>query len=573
MNESQQFAAKLRNTGMTLKKLAACISLFSVSGLVSTSLLAQVVTPPNAGTFIREIESESRVQSLSQDEAISLPQPAPETAPAPAGGPAVLVDRFVVTGAQAIPAATLEALLTDLQGKALTLAELQEAAARVTRHYRDQGYFLTRAYLPQQDVSQGVITIAVLEGRLGKVDINNRSRVRDSIVKRPLKHLEPGQMLQAKDFETPLLRLNDIVGVNATTTLAPGEALGTSDLKVDVAPTKLVSGTLEFDNFGSPYTGEYRLGGSLRLNSPLGLGDRLDLRALGSDEDHRFYRAQYLVPVGRWATEIGVAYSDMNYELAEEFAAIGAIGEAQITSVFVRQSLKRTRNANLEVQLQYDSKDLEDKILAFGALSDKESELYTLTILGDLRDNFGGGGITRASLAYTAGDLTINSYLDKVIDSVTARSEGSFHRWTPSLMRLQTLGGNWSLHAQIHGQFANKNLDSSEKFSLGGSYGVRGYPQSEASGDQGWLANVELRYDINNQWQVFGLVDHGEVKRNKKPWDASDNDRTLSAAGLGARWRYKALALNGVVATPIGSEESRIDDRDPRAWVQLILSF
>ncbi len=558
---------------MTRNTLAVCLSLLAAQGLLATSLQAQVVTPPDAGSFIRDIDSESRQQTLSEEPPLVLPEAAPDAPPAPAGGPAVLVDRFRVTGSETFSAATLEALVADLQGKALTLAELQGAAARITRHYRDQGYFLSRAYLPQQDVSQGVITIAVLEGRLGKVQLNNESRVRDSVLQRPLRSLQPGQMLVAHELETPLLRLSDIVGARPTTTLVPGETTGTSDLRVDVASAPLVSGTIEFDNFGSPYTGEYRLGGSLRLNSPLGFGDRLDLRLLGSDEDHRFYRAQYVIPVGTWATEIGAAYSDMSYDLAEEFASIGATGEAQITSLFVRQSLVRTRKANLEVQFQYDSKALEDRIAAFGSRSDKESELYTLTITGDYRDSFGGGGITRASLAYTSGDLTINSYLDRVIDSVTAKTAGSFNRWTPSLMRLQNLGGNWSLHAQVFGQIASKNLDSSEKFSLGGVYGVRAYPQSEASGDQGWLANVELRYDLNRQWQVFGLLDHGEVKRNKKPWEAGDNKRDLSGAGVGARWRHGGVSVNAVVATPIGSEDSRIDDRDPRAWIQVVWSF
>src|SRR5690606_42129117 len=93
-------------------------------------------------------------------------------------------------------------------------------------------------------------------------------------------------------------------------------------------------------------------------------------------------RAQYGAPVGPWATELGAAYSDMDYELAEEFENIGATGNAQITTVFARQSLIRTRALNVEVQLQYDSKDLEDKIAAFGSRSDKESELYTLTQIG-----------------------------------------------------------------------------------------------------------------------------------------------------------------------------------------------
>src|SRR5690606_26547690 len=154
-------------------------------------------------------------------------------------------------------------------------------------------------------------------------------------------------------------------------------------------------------------------------------------------------------------------------------------------TVFARQSFIRTRGYNLEAQLQYDDKALEDSIEQFGSTSEKSSELVTPTLMGDWRDNPGGGAITRYALAYTRADLTLDSYLDQVIDGVTARTAGSFNRWMPSIMRLQNLGGHWSLYAQVHGQFASKNLDSSEKFSLGGAYGVRAYAQGEATGDEG----------------------------------------------------------------------------------------
>ncbi|MDO6749889.1 ShlB/FhaC/HecB family hemolysin secretion/activation protein, partial [Gilvimarinus sp. 1_MG-2023] len=78
-------------------------------------------------------------------------------------------------------------------------------------------------------------------------------------------------------------------------------------------------GTVELDNHGNESIGEYRLGASLQVNSPLGLGDRFDLRALGSDEEQVFFRAQYQLPVGPWATNIGAAYSDMDYELGGNF--------------------------------------------------------------------------------------------------------------------------------------------------------------------------------------------------------------------------------------------------------------
>ncbi|MDO6748635.1 ShlB/FhaC/HecB family hemolysin secretion/activation protein, partial [Gilvimarinus sp. 1_MG-2023] len=362
--------------------------------------------------------------------------------------------------------------------------------------------------------------------------------------------------------------------IAVNTTLVPGEELGTSDLNVNVSQGLWVNGTVELDNHGNESIGEYRLGASLQVNSPLGLGDRFDLRALGSDEEQVFFRAQYQLPVGPWATNIGAAYSDMDYELGGNFEDLEATGNAQITTVFADQSLIRTRNLNLNVQLQYDSKQLEDKTDAFGSNSDKESELYTLTIGGDWRDQLLGGGVTQWSLAYTQGELTINSYLDQVIDSVTAQSAGDFERWTPSIMRLQNLGGNWSLHAQIHGQFADKNLDSSEKFSLGGAYGVRAYAQGEASGDEGYLANLELRYNLNNQWQVYGLVDHGAVDINHSPWEAdADNDRDLTGAGLGARYNSANWHFNASLAAPIDSEDTLGDDDDARLFAKVVWKF
>ena len=549
---------------------ASTLTLIALGALTPTLSLAQVV--PDAGTFIRELETEPTPVPERDNLNVQLPEQPP--APITEGGPALLVERFTLTGNQAIGTDTLLALIDDLTGTQVTLGELQQAAARITAYYRAQGYFLSRAYLPQQDVTGGVVTIAVLEGRLGELALNNTSHTRDFVLRRPFNRIEPGQMLTARDFETPLLRLSDLPGINVSTTLGPGETLGSSNLNVDVTQGPWVEGTLEADNYGNVYTGEYRLGASLRVNSPLGLGDRFDLRALGSDEEQVFFRAQYQLPVGPWATDIGVAYSDMDYELGDEYAEIGATGNAQITTGFIRQSLLRTRRYNLEVQLQYDNKDLEDSIEAFASTSNKNSELYTLTLAGDWRDSFAGGGFTRYSLAYTDGDLSLDSYLDQIIDGATAQTAGSFHRWTPSLMRLQNLGGNWSLHAQVHGQIASKNLDSSEKLSLGGAYGVRAYPQGEATGDQGWLANVEVRYDLTRQWQLFGLLDHGEVERNKNPWDATvDNDRSLSGAGIGARWNHQAFSVNGTLATPLGSEEPSIDNRDPRLFVQAIWRF
>ncbi len=557
---------------MTFKRQSvSSLSLIALVGAVSSApIYAQ--TQPNAGTLIREIQSEQVAPGETSPEGLTLPKAEAKQMPANSGAK-ILVKTFQVTGAEQFRAATLEALLADLQGELLNLAGLEQAAARITAYYQEQGYFLARGYLPQQDIKNGAVTIAVLEGTLADVQINNTSAVRDFVVERPFKNMPMGDALQAIALETPLLHLSDIPGINVTTTLIPGEEIGSSALKVDVDKGPRVSGTIELDNYGNTYTGEYRLGGSLQVNNPLGLGDYLRFRALGSDEDQVFYRAEYAAPVGPWATQVGVAYSDMEYTLGDDFADLNATGNAQISTVFIKQNLVRSRKTNVNIQLQYDAKDLEDQIGAFGSRSEKESTLATLTLSGDVRDSFGGWGITQFGLAYTSGDLTINSYLDQVIDSVSAETAGSFNRWTPSVMRLQNIGGKWTLHAQMHGQVASKNLDSSEKLSLGGTYGVRAYGQGAATGDEGWLANVEARYSFTNQLQVFALVDHGEVDVNKNPWEAGNNERSLSGAGLGVRWQSRSLKINATVAAPINKDDTVTGDQDTQVWAQAVWSF
>ncbi|MDO3387654.1 ShlB/FhaC/HecB family hemolysin secretion/activation protein [Gilvimarinus sp. SDUM040013] len=563
--------AKGKQKTMNAVRLSS-LSLFTLTGaLLSAQAAAQVV--PNAGTFIRELETEpvQEVEESKLDVQLSAQPSAPQ---APEGGPKVLVDEFAVTGNQAFDADTLLSLINGMANQKLSLAQLQEAAGKITAYYRERGFFLARAYLPQQDVSTGTVTIDVLEGRLGKVALTNESHTADFVVKRPFRSLQPNQMILAEELESPLLRLSDLPGIEVMTTLVPGEEVGTSDLKVDVQQGPWVNGTVELDNHGNESIGEYRLGASLQVNSPLAMGDRFDLRALGSDEEQVFFRAQYQMPVGPWATNIGAAYSDMDYELGGNFDELNATGNAKITTVFVDQSFIRTRNHNLSAQLQYDSKDLEDKIQAFGSNSNKESELYTLTIGGDWRDQFLGGGVTQWSVAYTQGELTINSYLDQIIDSVTAQTAGDFERWTPSIMRLQNLVGNWSLHAQIHGQFADKNLDSSEKISLGGAYGVRAYAQGEASGDEGYIANLELRYNLNDKWQVYGLLDHGAVDVNKNPWDERiNNERDLTGAGIGARFNSKSWHANVSAAAPVDNEDTVGDDDDVRLFAKVVWKF
>lgn len=103
------------------------------------------------------------------------------------------------------------------------------------------------------------------------------------------------------------------------------------------------------------------------------------------------------------------------------------------------------------------------------------------------------------------------------VDQAGLRTQGKFHRLNLSVARLEKPPGDFSLFARFYGQWANRNLDSSEDFALGGPYGVRGYPVGEARGDMGVLGTLELRYDLPapSEWgqaQLAALLDGGHVR-------------------------------------------------------------
>src|SRR4051812_14287576 len=143
-------------------------------------------------------------------------------------------------------------------GSELDLSGLRALAARISDFYNRQGYFLAQAYLPAQNIENGSVTIAVIEGRYGQVTLNNSTNVSNGLVEGILAGLKPGNIVDNGPLERRLLLLADLPGVTPNSTLSPGAQVGASDLVVDLIPGRRVTGRLEADNAGNRYTGEYR---------------------------------------------------------------------------------------------------------------------------------------------------------------------------------------------------------------------------------------------------------------------------------------------------------------------------
>ena len=237
--------------------------------MVATATLAAFAQQlvPDAGRLLQETRP---APSLPQREAPKI-----EIEEAPAGqapeGPLLHVARLRITGATVFTEAELHALVADGEGRELSLNGLRALADRVTQHYRNHGYLLARAYLPAQDVTNGEVKIAVLEGRLGEVSLDNPAGVAGAGLA-PLAQLHPGEVAHRRALERNLLLLSDLPGVAVKSTLKPGATPGASDLLVEVAPGRRVTGSVDFDTFGDRFSGQYRVNGIAQLQQSAAAG-------------------------------------------------------------------------------------------------------------------------------------------------------------------------------------------------------------------------------------------------------------------------------------------------------------
>jgi hemolysin activation/secretion protein len=431
--------------------------------------------------------------------------------------------------------------------------------------------------VPVQEFGDGIVDLSVIEGALGKVtlQLDPAARVDAQVLQRILSRLEPGQPLHGPTLERVMLLLSDLPGLAPQAALEQGDVAGTSDLIVTVGPRRSWSLILDADNFGSRASSEYRIGATARLNGPLRLGDNLDARAqAGAGGRLSYGRLSYELPVGGHGTRLGTSWSQVEYELGKDFAVLDASGRAEVVELSLSHPFIRSRSRNLFGRLGWQRKDLDDRI---GLISRRDQKAVRSVFAGlayEQRDKFLGGGYTSAGLTAFFGNLDLDG-LARDEDRTGRRTEGSFQRWNYELSRLNQLVGPLNLFFGITGQFADRNLTSAEKVSLGGPRAVRAYAPAEATVDEGHVANLELRYSVTPALSLQAFHDWGWGRINRRPAAGEgDNHVTLRAYGLGAFWgTADGFVLRASLAWRATDRGVTDSDRVPRLYLQVSKSF
>jgi hemolysin activation/secretion protein len=505
------------------------------------SVISVIAVAPSPGDLLRNKENYEKNQKI--------PEKIPETllkkeeiTDTLEGDQKILVKKFEFTGElDFVPIETLQNLIKEFNGRELNFGEIQSVVNTINRYFQNQGFLVSRAYLPKQEVKDNTILIAVYEGKLDDDQpyriLSQGLKLKDDKIFGYLdKALERG--LTYSSLERAILNINDNPGINAKASLEPGDETGETRIVLDITEGKLLTYNTSFNNHGSRYTGKNRATANFTFNNPYLTGDKLDLILAKSDEDFESIELKYNFPLGEDGWRIETSYNYFDYKIGKELASSNILGDSESYKLNARYPYYRTSLESLFFDFGYTEKYLYSET-AGSATSDKEIKNFVFGAEWNKSDNFYGGGYTQIKPTFTFGDLDLSKVTSSLnSDNTGARTNGSFEKTTIDITRIQKINDNLNLHLFGTTQFASKNLDSSEKLSLGGPAGIRAYPVGEATGDEGFRYSIDAKYSIIapkyfDNLTAIAFYDYGMVKQYTDLTNLSVSNNTYSLEGYG----------------------------------------
>lgn len=405
--------------------------------------------------------------------------------------------------------ALLDLIATQKQRRGLSVAELEEVASAVQQHVRSRGFFLAHVYVPEQQVSDGVVQLALLPGTLGNVAIIGSD---NPLIRSELADLE-GQVLTRSNLETRLFRISQLPGIRTKAALAPGTEVGATDLAVDVLEQRRFSGIVQLDNHGLDDTGELRLGTRLEWRNPWRGGDVLEIgaRTAVDPASQQQIWGRYEMPFRRTPYRLELFAGNNRYDF-DSIQGLNAEldGDSRLLELGLRRTYWQTRNSSGHARLKVGWHNLtwrefENQRLWFTNLAATGHKIW---------DN--------AQIAINGGVEVEYGFIS---GGEASGQDSSFYRlssnglvWTP--VDLPRLPGTQKLALRWQLQYSDSELPATRALGFGGPHLNRGFERTEFLADRGLVLGAELRFELP-LGELVTFIDaaygNGENERDE-PW-------------------------------------------------------
>ena len=468
---------------------------------------------------------------------------------------------------------------------------LDDITEELSFFYKSQGYW-ANAVLPEQDIDDQQLLVKIYEGKLGKFLIKKKDKdvaiSDEELLKYLQNNISKDKILRIDQLDINLKIINNIPRIVATAQLEAGENLGETDIIIEVANKDLFDFSNTTDNTGSRASGYNKNTASVNFSNPFGIGEQFNFQNVKS-QGTDYFSINNSYPIGYEGSRISFKGAKMRYKLRAPYSSTSPTGfstefSSAITTPFI-QSIKFNLGSTLTVSKNKYVNDTNT-----GNNSKKHLEKLSLSLNADHRDTFLGGGINFGNVEFSIGELNLRDNISNYnTDQSSTKNNGNSRVASLNLNRLQKIDDSHFLTLKLKGQYSADNLDGAEQFSLGGSNGIRAYPNNEGAGAMGYLTTIELKRLLGKNIEASLFYDYGRTMLYKFLWanwnsanTSLSNNYSLEGYGLSLDWTVmENVKLNVLHARKSGDNQGRDANRndsdglskDSRTLFSLNLNF
>ena len=460
-------------------------------------------------------------------------------------------------------------------GRNVSEADLVEIARQISEHYREAGYHLSRAIIPPQDISGGIVRIRIIEGAITDVAVQGSTEPRLRRLLAPLLTERPARL---ETLERQLLRINDTPGNRIVETGLEeiGQLSGRFRLTV-VVETWRLQAAITLDNRGIEAIGPLQAHFVSGFNSAIVSGDLVGIHVSAIPDTPReltFSQLWYEAPIDLNGSRLGLYGSYGEIWPSDERRLVGTVTRSQSVELRYTAVPIRTRKSSLWLTGSIGANNVDESDNTGAIYRDR---LRTIAFLADYhyQDNFGAWNYlvvgARQGLPILGASERDDPFLSRL------DGDGTFSKLQFAYARIQMLNEVWSVRFAAAGQIASTALLASQEFNLGGSMFGRGYDTAELSGDNGIAGSFELRFDqrLSNELlgglQFYGFIDGGAVRDFRA---GDDFEGSLASVGAGVRMFFRDdLHADIGVTVPLVFKWTPGAHRDPRLFFLVSKAF
>lgn len=470
------------------------------------------------------------------------------------------------------------------RNRGVTLGMVENVGDVITRFYREKGFILAKAFIPEQKVRDGVVTLTLLLGELGQVEVVNNKRVSEKLIVRAFApHIN--QPVTNQRLEEALYLVNDIPGVSAHSLLSPGDQVGDTKLRLTAKEEERFAGNVRFDNHGSESTSKNRLYLDTYFYNPLGWGDEIYLALLKTYEpeksDYGAFRYNSFWGLPRLRTSVGYSNNDfVSRDVRKEGEPIFT-GESEVKDVSLGYQLKRLRVKNYLLQIKYSEIDTELTTVASetNETVKKTSLIYNFDLLNETRRQLYVGNV-----AVHHSESTERGGLYGFREDTAEFATYDFTML--AFIRFPFTQKETRLLVKNSGQYAGTALTNINQMSLTGPNRARGFEVNGLQTDDAIFLGIDwvfgfpefggfsvLGEKISHVVQPYMFVDgaYGQIH----PVNNGDEmiEGKISNIGIGLKLNHKRFGANFLASKVMQDDVKKLQNQTPEAKFYGEVSF